>query len=111
ELFKKLPLACVGLLMTQLMISVNKFFAMFMDDGYVTQLSYASRIVQLPLGILASAMATTILPQLTLHVHDEQPERQHALFGFAMRATIILFLPATMGLIMLREPLVALLFE
>lgn len=111
ELFQKLPLACVGLLMTQLMISVNKFFAMFMDDGYVTQLSYASRIVQLPLGILASAMATTILPQLTQHVHDEQPERQHALFGFAMRATIILFLPATMGLIMLREPLVALLFE
>ena len=111
ELFRKLPLACVGLLMAQVMISVNKFFAMFMGDGYVTQLNYASRITQLPLGILASAMATTILPQLTHYLHEREDERLHELFGFAMRAILILFIPATVGLIMLREPLLALLFE
>lgn len=111
ELFRKLPLACLGLLMAQLMISVNKFFAMFMDDGYVTQLTYASRVTQLPLGILASAMATSILPQLTHHLHEGRTASMQALFGFAMRATVILFLPATVGLIVLREPIVALLFE
>lgn len=111
QLFAKMPFALVGLLMAHLMISVNKFFAMFMDDGYVTQLSYSSRIIQLPLGIVASAMATTILPQLAQHLHEERSERLHALFGFAMRAVLILFVPAMVGLILLRQDLIALLFE
>ncbi len=111
ELFRKMPLAVAGVAVAQVMISINKFFAMFMEDGYVTHLNNANRIAQLPLGILASAMATAILPQLTQFLQEDKRDELRSLFGFAMRLLTILFLPAAVGLIVLGEPIVALLFQ
>jgi putative peptidoglycan lipid II flippase len=111
ELFRKMPMAIAGVAVAQVMISINKFFAMFMDDGYVTHLNNANHIAQLPLGILASAMATAILPQLTQFVHEDRRDELRSLFGFALRLLAILFLPAAVGLIVLGEPIVALLFQ
>jgi putative peptidoglycan lipid II flippase len=111
ELFRKMPMAVAGVAVAQIMISINKLFATFMADGYVTHLTAANRLTQLPLGILASAIGTAILPQLAQLLQEDRREELRSLFGFALRLVVILFVPASVGLIVLGRPIVALLLE
>jgi putative peptidoglycan lipid II flippase len=77
----------------------------------VTWLYLANRLIELPLGIVGVAMGTVLVPELTRALHGgDQP----ALAGAQSRAlelAVGLALPATLGLIVLSEPIVRLLFE
>jgi putative peptidoglycan lipid II flippase len=111
ELFGKMPMALAGMAVAHLMISINMFFATFMGKGYATHLRFSARLKEMPLAILASAMATAILPQLTQYLHEGRRDDLRNLFGFVLRLLVILFLPATVGMVVLGRPIVALLFE
>ncbi len=111
QLFAKMPMALAGMAVAQLNISIDMFFATYMNEGYATHLRYSSHLVQMPLGMLASAMATAILPSLARYFDEGRREELADLFGFAMRLTLLLFIPATVGMIVLGGPIVGLLFE
>jgi putative peptidoglycan lipid II flippase len=77
----------------------------------VSWLYFAGRLVELPLGIVGVAMGTVLIPELTRAVRGED----HALVAHAesrgLELAVGLALPATLGLIVLSEPIVRLLFE
>ncbi len=77
----------------------------------VSWLYFANRLVELPLGIVGVAMGTVLIPELTRAVRGED----HALVAHAesrgLELAVALALPATLGLIVLAEPIVRLLFE
>ena len=74
-------------------------------------LYFANRLVELPLGIVGVAMGTVLIPELTRAVRGED----HAAVAHAesrgLELAVGLALPATLGLIVLSEPIVRLLFE
>jgi putative peptidoglycan lipid II flippase len=77
----------------------------------VSWLYFANRLIELPLGIVGVAMGTVLVPEMTraLRVAD-QPSMAHAQ-SRGLELAVGLALPATLGLVVLSEPVVRLLFE
>jgi putative peptidoglycan lipid II flippase len=90
---------------------VDNFFAYSLESGTVTALFYANRLVQLPLSIFGVAVSVAILPSISRAAarNDLDEVRGTLLHGF--RQTYFLVLPAMLGLIALRDPIMRLLFE
>lgn len=77
----------------------------------VSWLYFANRLVELPLGIVGVAMGTVLVPELTRAVSaDDRNAVAHAQ-SRALELATGLALPATLGLVVLAEPIVRLLFE
>ena len=77
----------------------------------VSWLYFAGRLVELPLGIVGVAMGTVLIPELTRAVRgDDHASVAHA-ESRGLELAVGLALPATLGLIVLSEPIVRLLFE
>jgi len=77
----------------------------------VSWLYFANRLIELPLGIVSVAMGTVLIPELTRALHGAN---RSAIAGAESRALELaagLALPAMLGLIVLSEPIVRLLFE
>jgi putative peptidoglycan lipid II flippase len=77
----------------------------------VSWLYFANRLIELPLGMVGVAMGTVLIPELTRALRaSERSAIAHA-ESRALELAIGLALPATLGLIVLSEPIVRLLFE
>ena len=111
RLFAMMLPAFFGLAVVQINITVSRAFATTLGEGYVAALTFSNRLVQLPLAIIASAMASAILPQLSQYWVENRRDDLRALALFAFRLVFILFLPATVGLMTLGQPIVRVLFE
>jgi putative peptidoglycan lipid II flippase len=86
------------------------------DDGSTgaantTALNAATTLIQFPVGLVAAALSFAVLPTLSEHARNGDTERfkQTLLLGF--RVGLLLMIPAAVGLIVLREPVVDLLFR
>jgi putative peptidoglycan lipid II flippase len=77
----------------------------------VSWLYFAGRLVELPLGIVGVAMGTVLIPELTRAVRGEDHAAVAHAESRALELAVGLALPATIGLIVLSEPIVRLLFE
>lgn len=79
--------------------------------GAPNKLYLAQRLYQFPLGVFLTALTTAIYPLFSRMAAG----RDMAAFGNSvlrgLRMTLFIGLPASVGLILIREPLVALLFE
>lgn len=75
-------------------------------DGAVSALYYGNQLTQLPLALIGTAIATAVFPLLTSPKEDFRD-----VFGKSLRLTLFVSLPATVGLMVLARPIVALLFE
>ena len=82
-----------------------------MEQGSVSYLYFADRLVQFPLGVFAIATATAVLPSLSRQAATGDLETFKDTFSHALRLVLFITIPATVGLIILREPIVALLFQ
>ncbi len=74
-------------------------------------LNTATTLIQFPVGLVAAALSFAVLPTLTEHAREGNTERfkQTLLLGF--RVGLLLMIPAAVGLIVLRQPIVDLLFR
>ena len=90
---------------------VGTLLASLLPEGSVSYLYYADRLVQFPLGVFAIALATAVLPSLSRQAAAKDMDALKDTFGYAMRLVFFITLPAMVGLIVLREPIVALLLR
>jgi putative peptidoglycan lipid II flippase len=77
----------------------------------VSWLYFANRLVELPLGIVGVAMGTVLVPELTRAVAGGDRDAVVQAESRALELATGLALPATLGLIVLADPIVRLLFE
>ncbi len=77
----------------------------------VSWLYFASRLIELPLGIVGVAMGTVLIPELSRAVQSGDASAVSHAESRALELAAGLALPATLGLIVLGEPIVRLLFE
>jgi putative peptidoglycan lipid II flippase len=103
--------ATVGLAATQINILVDTMLASTFGDGPITYLALAFRLMQLPIGLIGVALGTANLARVSLDAARGDLDGLRSNLASALRVGALLTLPATCGLIVLREPIVRVLFE
>lgn len=101
----------IGLSVSQINVFVNQNFASSLSEGMITALRTAQRMMQLPVGIFAIAIAVAIFPTLTTHAAREETDDFINTFSLGVRSVIFITVPAAVGLLVLRVPLIRLIFE
>ncbi len=95
----------------QINILIVSRFASGLKEGSISYLYYADRIVGLPMGVFAVAVATAVLPSMSEYaVKEDWPGFKESL-SFAIRLVTFITVPATVGLIALGRPIVNMLFQ
>jgi putative peptidoglycan lipid II flippase len=74
-------------------------------------MGFATTLVQFPLGLIAAGVGAAVLPPLSRHAAETAGLAFQATLTDGLRLVLVLILPATVGLALLREPLIALLFQ
>ena len=100
----------LGMSVTQINLTVSTILASFIA-GAPTYLFYGMRLIQFPLGIFGVALAMAILPTLSAQAARGALEELRGTLGFGLRMIVFIMLPAMLGLILLRTPIVHLFFE
>lgn len=90
---------------------VDTLFAYSLEPGTVTQLYCANRLIQLPLSLFGFATAAAVLPAVSSAFAKGAIEEARAHLVAGLRQTFFLVLPAALGLIVLGNPILRLLFE
>ncbi len=103
--------ATFGAAVYQINTLVITLLASLLPDGSITYLYFADRLVQFPLGVFGLAIATAVLPSLSRQAAEKDYNAVRKTFAHAMRLVLFITIPAMTGLIVLREPIVALLFK
>ena len=95
----------------QINLLVNTVLATSEGTGAVSWLSYAFRVMYLPIGIFGVSIATATLPSISRHAAQEELGKIRHTISNALRMMFILNVPALVGLIVLASPIVGLIFE
>ncbi len=103
--------AVVGVAAVQLNVFVNTRFAASLGDGPVAQIEYAFRIFFLPIGIFGVALATVTTTQVSEEAARGDRRNLIARTGDGIAAVWLLTSASTVGLCVLAEPVVALIYE
>ncbi len=77
----------------------------------VSWLYFANRLIELPLGIVGVAMGTVLVPELARSLRGDDASAVAYAESRGLELAVGLALPATLGLIVLSEPVVRMLFE
>lgn len=102
-----------GIGVYQVNLFVDTIFATSskMPSGSVTSLYVADRVMELVLGGYAIAVATAILPMMSHQAAARDYEAMKKTFSFALRIVSFITIPAMVGLVILRGPIIEVLFE
>ncbi len=100
-----------GIAAVQVNFLVNTVLASGLPAGALAALSYAWRVMLLPVGVVGQSLATAVFPTFSAQTARRELDDFGETFSAALRATLYLTIPATVGLVVLGRPLVALLFQ
>jgi putative peptidoglycan lipid II flippase len=100
-----------GVGVTQLNLIVDSQVASFLGTGSVSYLYYAVRVEELVLGVFVISFSTAILPTLSQYAAEGRGDLLCGAVERALRFVAYVTLPATVGLWILREPIINTLFE
>jgi putative peptidoglycan lipid II flippase len=103
--------AVIAASVVQINVVVNSVFAFGVGEGAVSWLSYAFRLMQLPIGVFGVAVATVTLPALSRAAVSGVTEDFRTTLAKGLRLVAFLVLPSTLGLALLAEPIVSVLYE
>jgi putative peptidoglycan lipid II flippase len=95
----------------QINVMINSIFASYLGDGPMSWLSYAFRLMQLPLGVFGVAVATVTLPMIARASALGDMGSFRATLARAMRLATFLTFPSAVGLIVLAQPIIALIYQ
>lgn len=110
QVLKLMGVAAIGASVYQLNVFIGTLLASLLSTGSVSYLYYASRILELPLGLFAFSVSNVMLPDLSTAFARSDHGRVSKLTGDSMIAVLIFTIPATIGMLVLAEPIFAVLF-
>ncbi len=90
---------------------IGNLLASFQPEGSISYLYFADRLVQFPLGVIGISAATATLPAFSRQASASDSAAIGDTFTHATNMVLFIIVPAMAGLIVLREPIVALLFQ
>lgn len=111
RMLPQLAVAAIGLAAVQVNIVIGTTLASRLPEGSVAALNYAFRLVHLPIGMIGVAIATIAAVDVSARLASG--ERDAAAHGLAasLRLTAFLAAPSAVGLWVLADPIVRLVYE
>lgn len=110
RVLRKMGPAMIGAAAYQVNMLVMTFLAARLSAGSISWLYYADRLVQFPLALFGMSVSTVVFPRLSVSVDRDDTQAAADLFSKGIQAILVITLPAMAGLIVLRKPVVSLLF-
>jgi len=111
EVLRLMGPATLGLAAVQINVFVNTYLATSQEQGAVSWLTYAFRLMYLPIGLFGVSIATAALPEIARRANANDMRGMQQTVSTALRMMLMLNVPATIGLIALAQPIVALLLQ
>jgi putative peptidoglycan lipid II flippase len=96
---------------TQVNVLVNSVFASELGDGPTFWLSIAFRLMQLPLGVFGVALGTVSLPLLARMAAANNMPVFRSELARGMRLAFLMTIPASVGLMVLAQPIMSVLYQ
>ncbi len=100
-----------GIAAVQINFLVNTILASALPSGAIAALSYAWRVMLLPEGVVGQSLATAVFPTFSTQTARRELAEFRDTFSTTLRTTLFLTIPASVGLIALGAPYIALLFQ
>lgn len=110
QVLKLMGPAILGVAAVQINQLTNTWF-ITSEDEWLPWIQGAYRIMHLPLGIFGVAISTVALPQLAKHANAGETELFRNSLSYAIRLMLTVIIPASIGLMVLSEPICRLLYE
>jgi putative peptidoglycan lipid II flippase len=107
RILKLMGPAILGVSVAQISLLVNTQIASFLQTGSVSWLTAADRLMEFPSALLGVALGTVLLPSLVKSHTQGNPAEFSRLLDWGLRLTLMLTLPAALGLAILATPLLA----
>ena len=101
----------LGLAATQVNLLVNTWLASYQQQGAITWLNFAFRVMYLPIGIFGVPIASAALPTLSAHAAHHRGRQLRDTLSSSLRLSLFFNVPASLGLICLSHPVVSLIYE
>ncbi|MBX7158532.1 MAG: murein biosynthesis integral membrane protein MurJ [Verrucomicrobiae bacterium] len=111
EVMRLLGPAVIGASAVQINVLVNTRFAAEVGEGAISWLEYAFRLMQFPIGLLGVAIATVTLPQVARNAASNDQSSFRKNLAKSLRLTFALTIPAAVGLAIVAESLITLLYQ
>ena len=111
EVLRLMVPGIVGVGAVQVNVVVNTYLASGEPPGSVSWLGYAFRLMYLPIGLFGVSIAIASLPDISRHAVADDLAAIRQTVSRGLRMMLVLNVPATLGLIVLAEPIVSLLYE
>lgn len=105
-----LPIA-LGFIVSNVGVIIDRSLASTTGGESISWMNYATTLIQLPLGLVATAISLAVLPSLSKLASDEKYADYRRTLYTGVRMVLVLIIPATIGLYVLADPIVTLLFE
>ena len=96
---------------SQVNVLVDRLFASWLGGFAVTSLYYSERLIYLPIGLFAVALASACLPEFSRAVAEDKSEEMVVAFFYSIRQILYLTLPFVVLLMMLAAPIVNLIYQ
>ena len=103
--------AVAGLSINQINTLVDSMLALIIGPGAASALYYGNRLIEFPLGVLGIAISTAVLPLMSRQTAEGRSKEFKELVSYSLRISTFFMLPATIGLIQLRTPIVQAVYE
>jgi putative peptidoglycan lipid II flippase len=101
----------LGVAVVQLNFLVNTRLASYMLEGSVTAIVLAFSLLLMPQAAIAQSIAIAALPTFSAQVALGKLDQMRASLAASLRGVLLLSVPATLGLVLLREPIIVLLYQ
>jgi len=111
KIIKLMIPALFGSSVAQINLLFDTFIASFLVSGSVSWLYYSDRLLEFPLGVFGIALATVVLPNLSESHFKQGKDHFNKTLNWAVQLALFIALPATLGLLMLAQPILATLFQ
>jgi putative peptidoglycan lipid II flippase len=111
SVLKNMAPALLGVGVGQIALLINSQIASHLTTGSVSWLNFADRLMEFPTALLGVALGTVLMPSLTRAAAQNDAVQFSALLDWGLRLTCLLALPAAIALLMLAQPLIAVLYH
>ena len=103
--------AALGMAVTQFNVLIDRLLALWIGDWAPATLFYSERLIYFPLGVIATAMATVLLPTFSTHAAESDHKSMRETITHSVRHLSYIMIPATIGLLVLAPLILQTLFD
>ncbi len=111
KIFRLMLPGIFGSSVAQINLLLDTVIASFLVTGTLGWLYFADRLFTFPLGLFGIAIATVVLPSLSLEHAQNSSKNFQKTLDWAVRLALFIALPAMLGLMLLAQPIMSTLFE